>query len=247
MVWKRDGLDRQRRAGPRARRVQRDLPIVPRERVLLGVLFALAWTLLTSGKAAAGGGACPPGRAELRSSDPLDQLRATNATVAEVVRRRVPDWSPEADAIRWRLDAVLSETLDHEGIARRAMGDNWDKLTDAQRRTFLQTFSALIDRAFVSALTRPDVRQSFDSETVLGPTASVMLTAGPTGTDASSAQKIEYRLTKKCGRWLICDVVVDSVSLIDDYRSQFARLLKRSGPNDLIARLQRKLDASARY
>jgi phospholipid transport system substrate-binding protein len=220
---------------------------VPRARLLPGLLSVLSWVWLPPVSAVAGAGVCPPVRAERRFADPLDQLRTTRATVVEVLRRRVPDWSPEADAVRWRLDAVLGETLDHEGIARRALGGNWDQLTEAQRRTFVQTFSALIDRAFVAALTRPDVRQTFDSETVLGPTASVMLTAVSVGAAPAPQQKIEYRLTKKRGRWLIGDVVVDRVSLVEDYRGQFARLLQRSGPDELIARLQRKLETSARY
>jgi phospholipid transport system substrate-binding protein len=220
---------------------------VLRARVLLGLLSALVWTWLPPVRAVAGADVCPPARSARRFADPLDQLRTTSATVVEVLRRRVPDWSPEADAIRWRLDAVLGETLDHEGITRRALGDNWDKWTDAQRATFLRTFSALIDRAFISALIRPNVRQTFDSETVLGPTASVMLTVGSAAAAPALQQKIEYRLTKKRGHWLICDVVVDRVSLVDDYRGQFARLLQRSGPDELIARLQRKLEASVGY
>lgn len=181
------------------------------------------------------------------SPDPMEQLRATDATVVGVLSRRVPDWSPEADAIRWRLDGLLRETLDHEAIARGALADDWDKLTDVQRRTFLRTFSALMDRAFVSAVTRPGVRRTFDSETVLGPTASVMLTASAAGAAPdATGQKLEYRLAKKRGRWLIYDVVVDRSSLIDHYRAEFARVMRRGGPDELIARLQRKLEVPIR-
>jgi phospholipid transport system substrate-binding protein len=206
-----------------------------------GMIFACVswWLPPTTTRALAAPGAGSP--------DPMEQLRATDATVAGVLSRRVPDWSPEADAVRWRLDVVLRETLDHEAIARGALAADWDKLSEVQRRTFLQTFSALIDRAFVSAVTRPGVRRTFDSETVLGPTASVMLTASAAGAlPDATGQKMEYRLAKKRGRWLIYDLVVDRSSLIDHYRVEFARIMQRGGPDELIARLQRKLEDSRR-
>jgi phospholipid transport system substrate-binding protein len=181
------------------------------------------------------------------AADPLNELQRTVLAIEALVRRRVPDWSPEADAVKWQVDSILAGVLDHEQIGRSALGTDWDQLTNPQHGAFLQAFSALTDHAFVSALTRSDVRLRFVSETVVGGKAIVMVTAGVYRPTEEAEQQIEYRLVRKQGRWLIYDVLVDGVGLVDGYHAEFARLIRREGPAELIDRMQRKLEVAGRY
>ncbi len=119
-------------------------------------------------------------------------------------------------------------------------------MTSAEQREFLRTFSALTNHAFVSAVTRPDVHFRLDSETVNGPTATVLVTAW-LSQPAREAERIEYRLTQNRDRWLICDILVDQVSLVDAYRDQFAYLMRRGGFGELMGRMQHKLEVSGQY
>jgi phospholipid transport system substrate-binding protein len=180
-------------------------------------------------------------------TDPLNELQRTIVAIEALVRRRVPDWSPEADAMKWRVDSILAGVWDYQQIGRSALGSDWDQLTNPQRGAFLQAFSALTNHAFVSALTRPDIHLRFVSETVLGERASVMVTAGLARSTEEAEQKIEYRMVQKQRRWLIYDVLVDGVGLVDGYHAQFDRLIRRDGPVELIDRMQRKLEVSGRY
>ena len=203
-------------------------------------LALLACTLVGRGEAAARGPAGAP-------SDPWDELRRTDSALEALLRRRVPDWSPEADAVSGRVDSILAGTLDYEDIARRALDAEWNKLTSAEQRDFLRTFSALTNHAFVSAVTRPDVHFRLDSEMVNGPIATVRVTAWLSKPAPETEQRLEYRFTQKGDRWLICDVLVDQVSLVDTYHDQFARLLRRGGFGELMGRMQHKLEVSGRY
>jgi phospholipid transport system substrate-binding protein len=180
-------------------------------------------------------------------NDPLDSLRRTSQALGDVLRRRVPDWSPEADASKGRVDAILAGMLDYEEIARRALNAEWNNLTEAQRREFLATFSALTNRAFVAAINRREVHLTFDSETVQGQVASVLVTAWASKPTPDSEERMEYRLARKGDRWLVCDVLVENVSLVDGYRDQFARLIHRGGFAELIERMHHKLETSPRY
>jgi phospholipid transport system substrate-binding protein len=161
-----------------------------------------------------------------------------------MVRRRVPDWSPEAEAIRSRVDALLGRLFDYEQIARNALGSDWTKLTPSQRNEFLSAFSQLTNRAFVAALTGPQVHQRFDSETMFGPTASVIVTAWGPG-PAPPERRLEYRLARKQHRWAVYDVVLDGVSMVDGYRDQFTRLMRRGGIPEILDRMHRKLGQRA--
>jgi phospholipid transport system substrate-binding protein len=199
-----------------------------------------------SGTYDGGRGVRAPGLVERSPGDPLEALRRTDLTLEAVLRRRVPDWSPEADVARVRVETTLAGILDYERIARGALGPDWARLTDRQRQLFLARFSALTNQAFVSALTRSDARVRFDSETILGPTARVLVTTSKDAERSRPSDRIEYRLGLKGTRWLVFDVLVDDVSLVDGYRSQFASLMRQGGFEGIMARMQRKLDAANR-
>ena len=78
---------------------------------------------------------------------------------------------------QWKVDSILAGLLDYEQIARGSLGADWERLTDEQRKAFSRALSGLTNHAFVLAITRADVQLRFGSETVLGPKASVMVTA----------------------------------------------------------------------
>lgn len=147
----------------------------------------------------------------------------------------------------WEVDSLLAGMLDYEQIARGSLGAEWGQLTADQRNAFLKALSGLTNRAFVSAITRPDVRLRFDSETVFGPKASVMVAAKVSGRTSEPDQQIEYRLAQKQGHWLIYDVFVDGTGLVDGYRAQFARMIQKDGASGLITRMQHKLETSGPY
>jgi phospholipid transport system substrate-binding protein len=198
-------------------------------------------------------GSFPLVRAETTSPNhplpdrPLDDLRRATQAVGTALRRRVPDWSPEADASRGRVDSILSDVLDYEEIARGALGTSWNKLNKAQQREFLEKFSALTNQVFVEAVTRPGIHLRFDSEAVTGTGVSVFVTAWASESVPHSEQNMEFRLMRKRDRWLVYDVLVDNVSLADEYRDQFARIMHRGGFPEVIARMQHKLEVSSRY
>ena len=145
------------------------------------------------------------------------------------------------------MESILAGLLDYEQIARASLGADWDRLTDEQRNTFSKALSGLTNRAFVLAITRPEVQLRFGSETVFGPKASVLVTAKLPGRTSEADQQIEYRFAQRQGRWLIYDVLVDGVGLVDSYHAQFTRVIKREGAVGLIERMQRKLEVSARH
>jgi phospholipid transport system substrate-binding protein len=176
---------------------------------------------------------------------PMEELRRTESALEATLRRHVPDWSPEADATRIRVGTLLSSMLDYERMARSVLASEWDKLSDERRRAFLDRFTLLTNQTFTAALIRSESRVRFEGETVFGPNATVAasVVSGKPG-PPRPAERMEYRLSERDGRWLVYDVVIDGVSLIDSYRAQFSSLMRRGGFDEIMYRMQRKLEAS---
>jgi phospholipid transport system substrate-binding protein len=183
-------------------------------------------------------GGLPEGRAQ--RARPMDELAASERALAAAVQRRVPDWSPEAEAIRMQVQRLLGAILDYEAMARRALGPNWAALNDGQRRQFVEVFAELTRQRFVQAMARPGVRVKFDSETVAGPDASVLARVTVPRDPQPLEQDVEYRLSRRSDRWVVQDVLVDQVSLIATYQADFGRLLRRGGFDELLTRMRRK-------
>ena len=183
---------------------------------------------------------------EAGGSGPLEELRRAELALETTVHRRIPDWSPEADATTLRVGAILGGIIDYERMARSVLAPDWDKLTDDQRRSFLSRFTLLTNQAFTAALLRSESRPQLESERISGDNATVFATmvSGRSGS-AHAGEHMEYRLSEKAGRWLVYDLLVDDVSLIDSYRTQFASLMRHGGFEEIISRMQRKLDASS--
>jgi ABC-type transporter MlaC component len=172
--------------------------------------------------------------------DPLAELRRSDRELTSAVKRRLPDWSPEAEANSALIQRLLAELLDYEAIARQALGAHWDALTPDQRSKFLALFSPLTNRALVAAAER-NVSVSYDSETISGPEATVVVTPRGAVGSGEALARVEYKLHGHCGRWRVHDVVVDGESLVDGYRAQLDHLLRRGTFDDLLAVMRRRL------
>jgi phospholipid transport system substrate-binding protein len=220
-----------------------------RARALVVVGFVLGGGAPALASASSGRAIAEPASDDCRGEphagvDPLTELRQTDLALGAALRRHVPDWSPEAPVHAARIDHLLAEILDYEAIARQALGAHWDALSAAQRTSFLTLFSPLTNRALVSAAERR-VSISYESETVLGPEATVVVTPRLADGAPGPATHIEYKLGQRCGRWRIHDVLVDGVSLVESYRAQFDRLFRKGTLDDVLAIMRRKLRSTA--
>jgi phospholipid transport system substrate-binding protein len=224
-----------------------------RSRLTLVVLMALAWAgVVASPWARANGGRADSdaGRdacdAAAPDADPLEELRRSELALATTLRRRVPDWSPEATITEEQTDRALAAIVDYEEIARRALGARWGTFDASQRRAFLALFAPLTNNAMVEASERRMI-VTYESETITGREARVVATArrleGPRGAEA----RLEYHLALRCHRWFVYDVTVDGMSSLESTRAQFARLFKRGSFDDVLAAMRRKVAAHAAH
>jgi len=181
--------------------------------------------------------------------DPTTKLRRTDARLRSLLRRQVPEWSPEAPAQRLEALRLLESLLDTREMARQALDGRWDRLPPEQRADFVQTLADLAHEAFLDRLVTGrgnDVR--YEAASVDGSQARVPaeLTSRKEGGAAPMRARLEYRFARKNGEWMIYDVVVDGVSLVATYRAEFDRFLRTEPFGALIARMKRKLESEPR-
>ena len=167
---------------------------------------------------------------------PTDQLRQRVDEVVKVVDD--PALSGKAVERHAAVRKIAEEVFDYPDTARRALGVHWSARTPQEREEFAQLFADLLDRAYVGKI---DLYQGekvrYAGETVEGDQATVKTRIV---TKRGSEVPVDYRMHLKNGRWLVYDVVIEGVSLISNYRTQFNKVAQTESYQSLVQKLRAK-------
>jgi len=141
------------------------------------------------------------------------------------------------------MKKVINRFLDFEGLAQASMSKHWDKLQQDQKKSFTEVFRDLIETNYIRRL-----RGDLNYKVVYGKTkhsgdkATVNTTIERLKRGRKDETKITYRMGKKSGRWQVYDVVTNNVSLANNYRRSFGRIMRREGFNSLLKKMRRKIE-----
>ena len=166
------------------------------------------------------------------ASSPTEQLRAYTEQVMKALENPTLTASARLEAVR----AVAGQAFDVTETAKRALGLHWQQRTSAERGEFVRLFRDLLERGYLSRIGEYGGEQiKYVSEKIDGDHAIVRaLIVTKKGTQVP----VESRLLQKADRWLIYDVLVENVSLIASYRSQFDRVIRTTSYEELVRRLK---------
>jgi phospholipid transport system substrate-binding protein len=142
---------------------------------------------------------------------------------------------------RGQIRAIAEELFDFDEVARRALSIHWAARTPAERTEFVALFTDLLERAYIVRVeSYAGEKIVYPAEKIDGDFAVVRSRIIPKRRADSRAQEtgLEYRLLKKDGRWKVYDVVIDGVSFVSTYRSQFDRIIKSSSWAALVDRMR---------
>ena len=169
----------------------------------------------------------PTETVKTRVDDALLSLSRTANPTAEASERRRADVRRAADAL-----------FDFPDMSRRALGRHWTDRTPAEREEFVRLFTDLIARSYIGKIDRYAGESiAYVGERVDGEEASVR---SQVVTAKGSQIPVEYRLHRANDTWSAYDVLIENVSLVGTYRSQFDRIIKAESFADLLRRLREK-------
>lgn len=137
-----------------------------------------------------------------------------------------------------RLRAAVLPLFDFPEMARRSLGAHWRRRTPEQREEFTRIFTRLLERTYASRIASYNgQRMHFVREEVDGRFAQVDTRIVDR---AGRRFDVAYRLHRVGGRgeWRIYDIVIENISLVNNYRAQFSRVISRTSYEALLAKLR---------
>jgi len=169
-----------------------------------------------------------------------DRIKATTDKLIEIVTNHEFDRPEMADLRGRMIREAVDMAFDWDAFSRRAMGRHWRKLSKEEKKEFVLLFGQLLERTYMDKTRHySGERIKFISEETdekYGAVEAIVTTQN--GMDIA----VEYRVMKKNDTWFVYDVYVEGVSLVNNYRVQFNRIMIKSSCDELLRRLKTKLD-----
>ena len=141
------------------------------------------------------------------------------------------------------VGAEIDTIFDFWELSRRTLGKNWKKMSTEQQTEFVALFKELLQGVYADRLLAySDQKVLFEKE--------IMLKKGRAEVQSylqtSDGKKIPlfYRLTDKSGSWKVYDLIIEGVSMVKNYRTQFRQIISKDSPEKLLEVLRNKVKQS---
>jgi phospholipid transport system substrate-binding protein len=137
-----------------------------------------------------------------------------------------------------RLREALNPIFDYDEMAKRALGVHWRRRTPAEQEAFVKVFRDFLERIYSDKIDLyGGERVAFGREVIDGDFAKVdSILIKPKGEEIA----VVYKVRRTDGKWKVYDAVVENISIVNNYRSQFDRVISSRSYEELVKRLQEK-------
>jgi phospholipid transport system substrate-binding protein len=147
-----------------------------------------------------------------------------------------------AQANEKKILKIINNLMDFPALCQKSLGKHWGERTRAEQKEFTETLHALIEKNVVKRL--KDTKShivTYESEEIEGKTASVVTIVASGSGPRDTQTEIVYKMKKKGPKWQVVDMVTDGVSLVQNYRSQFNKIITKDGWDALMQKMRDKL------
>ena len=168
---------------------------------------------------------------------PREVVSTTIDEVLEVLRRS--DETPEQK--RREIEKIAYARFDFETMGKLVLARNWKKFDDGQRESFITEFKRHLSRSYGTRISRYEqekVEVSGEREEKRGDVTVLTVIRG----GQFEGAEVNYRMRNRQDAWRVIDVVIEGVSLVSNFRSQFQDIVSKDGPDGLIAQLKSRND-----
>jgi len=170
---------------------------------------------------------------------PLDTVRVEVNKVLDVLRDPALKSESAKEIKKERLRSIYKDMFNEAEFSRRTLARNWSLLNPDQQKEFTHLFEQVLEKSYVDKiLDYTNEKIEFYKEEMKSDTQAEVQTKIIT---SSKEIPIFYRMILKDGKWKVYDVVVENVSLVQNYRTQFNDILSKNTPEQLLEILRKKV------
>ena len=176
--------------------------------------------------------------AALRAGVPTDQVRQTADRVLSVLQDSRLKSADKQKERRDQIRQIVASRFDFAEMAKRSLGSNWQKVNNDEQRQFVELFTELLEKSYADQI------ESYDGEKIVYGRENVSQDQADVDTKILTKKgeqiSVNYKLRSAGNDWKVYDVVIENISLVNNFRSQFNRILANASFAELLKKLQSK-------
>lgn len=176
-------------------------------------------------------------KARLWASDPGEQIKTTVDQVLEVLKDPKLQGDGKKTERREKLRQLILPRFDFAEMGKRALGNNWNRYPEKQQE-FVTAFKQLLEETYADQI------EAAKGDKVVYLNARTEKDYAEVATKVISSKGEETPMTYKLhpvdSEWKVFDIVVENISIVNNYRSQFNRVLTNASLDELIQRMKDK-------
>jgi phospholipid transport system substrate-binding protein len=169
-----------------------------------------------------------------------DQVKGTVDQVLKILTDPALKSEQRTKERRAKLRKTVLERFDFSEMSKRSMGRYWNERTPEERTDFVRLFTDLLERAYIDRVEGYTGEQILYLEETADGNYSEVRTK--IVTKRNQEIPIYYRLQRADSKWEVYDIVVEGVSLVNNYRTQFSKIIRTSSYQDLVKKMQAKVE-----
>jgi phospholipid transport system substrate-binding protein len=172
------------------------------------------------------------------ASEALDKIRQTVDDVMDIIAKKNLD----AQQRRVQIRQAVLKRFGFDEMAQRSLGQHWRTLTPQQQHEFVELFTDLLERSYINRIeSYQGGRQGvhYTKENVSGDNATVDTEIV---SERGEPVAVEYRLLHKDNDWKVYDIIIEGVSLVNNYRTQFNTIIMKDSYAGLMKQMRLKLE-----
>ncbi|MBL8043272.1 MAG: ABC transporter substrate-binding protein [Nitrospira sp.] len=180
---------------------------------------------------------CLGGVSPAMAGQATESVRVTIDEVLKILNDKELKTPAKQEDRRQRLEKVVAARFDYSEMSRRSLGAQWNQLSDKEKQEFVDLFRTLLTNTYADRV------ETYSGEGVQYLNERTEKEYAEVRTKVLSGKTeipMDYRLMNKSNDWHVYDVVVDGVSLVNNYRGQFSKILHTSSYSDLVDQLRKK-------
>jgi phospholipid transport system substrate-binding protein len=179
------------------------------------------------------------GSAAAQAGEPTEAIRGAVNQGVEILKNVKLDNPKQRTQVIDRLRHIVYPLFDFNEMAMRSLGANWRRLSPEQRKEFVSTFTALLEKTYADQIDLYEGQKVvYGAESIDGNFAQVDSRIIDKNNQTYS---VVYRLHRVDNKWRIYDVVAENISLVNNYRSQFNRVIAKSSFEELLRIMKQQL------
>jgi phospholipid transport system substrate-binding protein len=173
------------------------------------------------------------------AGEPTDQVKQTVDAVIQILNSkelRKPEKREERSS---KIRETVEKRFDFEEMAKRSLALHWKNRSPQEQKEFVSLFSDLLENTYIRKIERyEDEKVVYTDERTDGPYATVRTRIVTT---KEIEIPVDYKIFKKGQKWEVYDIIVEGVSLVNNYRTQFNQIIRSGSYEDLVQKLKKKV------